>query len=212
VRLKGGNMKKLILIFFCFIFVPRLYSQDFKFLQGINLSRYNIHPEVFVDSLGNEYEYNINNIKGFIIGTGIEFPVASKITVEIDALLQQKGSEVTLQLPYSLLLEWNYTLNVINFPVMLKIRPLSSLPAYILGGGEFSLVLSHKSNEADVTGITKSFDYGAVLGGGYEIKMKNNSIFIEIRYHLGLKNISENLRFESVKTNTIAIILAFKVG
>lgn len=205
-------MKKLIFIFFCLIFVPRLYSQDFKFLQGINLSRYNLHPEVLVDSLGDEYEYNINNIKGFIIGTGIEFPVASKISVEIDALLQQKGSEVTLQMPYLPLLDWNYTLNVINFPVMLKIRPLSSLPVYILGGGEFSLVLSHKSNEIDVTGITKSFDYGAVLGGGCEIKMKSNSIFIEIRYHLGLKNISENLRFESVKTNTIAIILAFKVG
>ena len=50
------------------------------------------------------------------------------------------------------------------------------------------------------------------MGGGLEIKMPNNSLFIEGRYHIGLINIAkENLRFESIKTNAFVLILALKI-
>ncbi|MDH5466484.1 MAG: PorT family protein [Candidatus Aminicenantes bacterium] len=206
-------MKKFLFILLSLIVVSQLSAQDFKFIQGISLSRYAIEPDVFVDALGDEYRYDINNVKGFIIGTGIELALASNISTEIDALFYQKGSIIVLPLPPAPYLEWNYTLTVFSFPVLLKIRPLDEPPVYILCGGEFSFVASHKSNDKYITDVTKDIDYGVVAGGGFEIKMKNNSLFFEIRYHLGLKNITKNWTLhDSVKTNSIAFIIAFKVG
>jgi hypothetical protein len=206
-------MKKFLLIIFCFLFISQLYSQDFKFIQGISLSRYAIEPDVFVDALGDEYRYDINNVKGFIIGTGIELALASNISTEIDALFYQKGSIIILPIPPITSLDWDYTLTVFSFPVLLKIRPLTGPPVYILCGGEFSFVASHKSDDTYIADVTKDIDYGVVAGGGFEIKMKNNSLFFEIRYHLGLKNITKNwTSHDSVKTNSIAFILAFKIG
>jgi hypothetical protein len=204
-------MKKLILIFFCFIFVPRLYSQDLKFIGGINYSSYSIRPEIYIDIFTHfEFNYEKSDARGFLFGAGFEFSISKNISIEIDELYLQKGCDIKFR--ESPDFRWNYTLNIFSIPVLLKIKPLSKPKVYILGGPEFSYILSHKENGRSITENTKIFDFGIVLGGGFEIKMSNNSLFIEGRYHTGLINIAKNdLRFESIKTNAILLILAFKI-
>ncbi|GAF91728.1 unnamed protein product, partial [marine sediment metagenome] len=136
--------------------------------------------------------------------------LSQTIAIEVDELYLQKGCNIKFREAPDV--RWNYTLNVFSLPILLKIKLLSTPPVYILGGGEFSHILSHKENGLDITENTKIFDYGIILGGGLKIKMPNNDLFIEARYHIGLQNIAkDNLRFESIKTNAFVLMLALRI-
>lgn len=207
----GGKMKKFLFIFLSLVFVSRLYAQEFKFIGGISYSRYTIRPEVYVSPFfpPSEYNYEKNNARGYLLGVGIEFSLSKILAIEVDSLYFQKGCSIYYrEIPD---MRWYYTLNTFSIPILLKIKLPSKPLAYILGGGEFSYILSHKEQGRDITENTKIFDYGLILGGGLEIKMSNNKLFIEGRYHIGLGNITkENLRFESIKTNALLLIVALK--
>ena len=217
-------MKKFLFIFLSLIFVSRLYAHEIKFMLGGNLSKYIISPEVYYDSvLGDDYTYEISSKKGFLLGAGIEFNLARNISFEIDALYLQKGTEV--QKFYSHLeigiAPQKYTLHVINIPVLLKIKFLCGSSPYIFGGHEWSLILSHgfrsfldgrTGDFASITESTETLESGLVYGGGFEIKLKPVSLFIEVRYHYGLNNIiKDQIDWESTKTRSVALILGFKI-
>ena len=128
-------MKKFLIIFLSLIFVSRLCAHDIKFMLGGNLSKYEISPEVYYDSVrGDDYTYKISNKKGFLFGCGIEFALTRNVSIEIDGLYFQKGSRI--QKSYSHLEIYvcpqNYTLNIISIPLLLNIKArvlyLLSLP------------------------------------------------------------------------------------
>lgn len=217
-------MKKFLFIFLSLIFVSRLYAHDIKFMLGGNLSKYGISPEVYYDSvLGDDYTYEISSKKGFLLGCGIEFVLTRNVSIEIDGLYFQKGSRI--QQFYSLLeigvFPQNYTLYVISIPLLLNIKFLSGSSPYVLGGGEFSFILSHGYTSVlngrtgdwiSIKEFTQSFDYGLVLGAGFEVKMETTSFFIEGRYYHGLRNIIKgSIDWESTKTRAVALILGFKI-
>lgn len=72
-----------------------------------------------------------NFLTGLLIGGGIEFDISKNIAVEIDALYFQKGSLVIA----GEVITSNYDLSELSFPILIKIKPVSGLPAYLLGGG-----------------------------------------------------------------------------
>ncbi len=208
-------MRKFIFIFLCLSFVSRLYAQEFKLIGGINYSSYAIHPEVVVipwlpPNPLEERHYERNKAYGYLFGVGIEFSLSRTIAIEVDGLYFQKGCNIKfLEQPDK---KWNYDLDTFSFPILIKIKPLSKKLIYILGGGEFSLVLSHKENGLSITENTKIFDLGIILGGGVEIKMPKNALLIEGRYHIGLINIAkDDFRFDSIKTNSLVFTLSFKI-
>ena len=208
------NITKIILIplFLSafFMVVSTVNAQEFKIIQGFNLSYYSIQSEEYV-SLGLPpyvYDFKINFAMGLLLGGGIEFNVSKNIAIEIDALYFQKGSIIKA----NGVLDWNYDLNVVSFPILIKIKLRSGPPAYFLGGGELSLILKHERDGYDITEDTKTFDYGLVTGGGIEIKIKNSTVCLEGRYHFGLKNILiGHWRLESVKTKAIVLLLGIKI-
>jgi len=193
-------------------------------MLGGNFSKYVISPEVYYDSvLGDDYTYEISKKKGFLLGCGIEFALARNVSIEIDGLYFQKGSRI--QQFYSLLeigvFPQNYTLHVISIPLLLKIKFLSGSSPYVLGGSEFSFIFSHRftsildgrtGDRISIKEFTRSFDYGLVIGGGFEVKMEATSFFIEGRYYHGLRNIIKgSIDWESTKTTSVALILGFKI-
>ncbi len=220
-------MKKFLFIFLSLIFVSRLYAHEIKFMLGGTISKYEISPAVYFDSdKGDNYTYEISDKRGFLFGCGIEFALTRNVLIEIDGLFFQKGSRI--QRFYSnieiYVLPQSYTLNVISIPLLLKIKFLSDSSPYILGGGEFSFILSHgfktifneyDEHAGDWTSkkeFTKSFDYGLVLGIGFEVKMETTSFFIEGRYYPGRRNIIKgSIDWESTKVTSVAIILGFKI-
>lgn len=206
-------MKKTLFIILSIVLVSKLYAQELKFIGGASLSKYNIWPEVYFDfDMGDEYSYEINYKRGFLLGCGIEFTLTRNIAIEIDGLYFQKGSKV--QRIYSHIEIYvdpkNYSLNVVSIPTLLKIKFLPGSSPYVLGGGEFSIILSH--DEVDIKENYESFDYGLVFGAGFEMKMPGASFFIEGRYHLGINNIIKDpVGDESIKTKAIVAIVGIKI-
>jgi hypothetical protein len=207
-------MKKSLFILLIFTLVSGAYAQKIKFIQGISLSRYSVQPTRYYDSWwGIDANYKPKHMRGLIIGAGIEFALSENISLEIEELYFQKGSNVALEDPsFPDTSRWFYRLAVMSFPVLFKIKPLSGPSIYILGGGEFSVILSHKEEDTELTENTRAFDFGVILGYGFEIKTLKKPLFIEMRYHLGLADIAgENLRFNSIKTNGFAFVLGFDI-
>lgn len=219
-------MKKFLLIFSILVLVSGIHAQDIKFMIGGSLSRYEISPETYLDFLGIEYNYEISNKTGFMIGGGIEFSLARNVFLDIDALYLQKGAEAQriyeISIPEIGIAPQKYTLHVINIPVILKIRFLRGSSPYILGGHEWSLILSHRYNSyidgrflggGSNTDSTETLESGLVYGGGFEIQLKKISFLIEARFLNGLNNIIKDAQFDwkTAKTRTIVIFAGFKI-
>jgi len=200
-------MKKSLFILLILTLVSGAYAQKIKFIQGISLSRYAVQPTRYHDPWwGIDSDYRPEYIRGLIIGVGAEFVLSENLSLEIDQLYFQKGSRVEAE---NLLYPFNFKLDVMSFPVLFKIRPPSGPPIYFLGGGEFSITLSH----GGYTEETRMFEWGVVLGYGFDIKISEKLFCMEMRYHFGLNNIlKENLQyFTSIKTNGFAFILGFDI-
>jgi len=220
-----GGVKKLVFIFFILALVSGVNAQEIKFMVGGSLSKYDIWPEVYFDSdRGDEYRYEISSKTGFLLGTGIEFTLARNISFEIDVLYLQKGTEV--HKVYSqieiFVVPQKYTLQVISIPILLKIKFLRGTSPYILGGHEWSFILSHgfrsrlldgrTGDFSSIKELTETLESSLVFGGGFGMKEKSILFFIEGRYHYGLNNIIKGqLDWTSAKTRTIVLLVGFKI-
>ncbi|MBC8358515.1 MAG: PorT family protein [Candidatus Aminicenantes bacterium] len=215
-------MKKFLFVLFSIVLVSGAYAQEFKLICGLNLSKYILLPDLNQEIIGIKFERNSNYKTGFSLGCGVEFALSKNIAFEIDWLYSQKGckGEIKPVYPGSYVIPTKYTLHLFSIPVILKIKFLPDSSPYILGGGEFSFVLTHRytyifnggGDGLNITENTKYLDYGLVFGGGFEIRSKAASLFIEVRYHLGLQNISKDyFKFESIKTRAAVLILGFKI-
>lgn len=204
-------MKKTLFILLILTLVSGAYAQEFKFIQGLSLSRYSVEPERYYDPWGGiDSVYKTEYIRGLIIGLGAEFALSKNISFEVDQLYFQKGSHVEVE---DLLYPFNLKLDVMSFLAFFKIRPLSRPPIYFLGGGEFSIVLYH----GGYTEETKMFEWGVILGCGFKIKTSKKLFCIEMRYNFGLNNIlKEDLQYftyqiTSIRTKSFAFILGFDI-
>lgn len=203
-------MKKFLIIVLNLILVSSLYGDAFKLMGGLNLARYTVSPK--------EESTELSYKMGLFVGGGFEFDLTEHIFLEFDLLLLQKGSKVEFQdLPD---VESNYNLRTISIPVVAGIKFKRNMPFYILGGAEFSLILSHvfvnkieeDVDEQDLKENSKSFDFGLVFGCGFEVKVgRFRSFFVEGRYHLGFANIlKDSIEYQSMKTKTILLVLGIK--
>ena len=192
-------MKKFLLIFLTIILVSATHAYGFKVMAGGHLSKYAVEPE----GAGIEWK----NKMGFLIGGGIELFSVPHISLEIEGLYFRKGSKVEIIGD-----EGDYTLDVISIPALVKVKFLPGPSPYVLGGGEFSFILTHKLDGVDIKDTTKSFDYGLVFGAGYEMSMPGASVFFEGRYHLGVANILKDpAPDESLKTKALVVIVGIKI-
>lgn len=192
-------MKKFLLIFLTIILVSATHAYGFKVMAGGHLSKYAVEPAV----AGIEWK----NKTGFLLGAGIELFSVPHISLEIEGLYFRKGSKAEV-----IGVEGDYTLDVISVPALVKVKFLPGPSPYVLGGGEFSFILTHKLDDVDIKDTTKSFDYGFIFGAGYELSMPGASVFFEGRYHLGVANILKDpAPGESIKTKALVIIVGIKI-
>jgi opacity protein-like surface antigen len=179
-------MKKLLFLFMIFLFVSAAHSQEFKFMGGIAFSK----PDQIMQPAITEFRLNAASKAGFLAGGGVELSLTKNIAFEIDGLYFQKGCKIKFYELGQFLSYLNYELNELTFPVLLKISIFQGTSPYMLGGGEFAFVLSHKADGHDLAQETKKTDYGLVLGVGFRKKIEKVFIFIEGRYQIGLQDLS----------------------
>jgi len=194
-------MKKIVLTFLVLMLVCEAYAGGFKLMGGADLSKYNITPMISgVES---------NHRLGFLAGGGLEISFAPSVSLELDGLYFQKGCQVRFM---GSGLENDYALNVVSGLALLKVSFLIGKSLYVLGGGEFSFILSHQMEGLDIKDDYDDIDYGIVLGGGYELKIAGMSFFVEGRYHYGLNNIIRDpIGDESIKTTAIVALVGIRL-
>ncbi len=192
-------MKKVLLIFLTIILVSTTHAYGSKLMIGGHLAKYAVEPEV----VGDEWK----NKMGVLVGVGIELFSVPYISLDIDGFYFQKGSKFE-----SATEELDYALNVISITPLVRVKFLPGPSPYVLGGGEFSYIITHKSGDTDIKANYKSFDYGLVFGAGYQISMPGASLFFEARYHLGFANILKDpVPGDSLKTKALVVIVGIKI-
>ncbi len=219
-RTREKSCASFALLFFSMILVLNSsYAQELKFMGGYTLSKYSEAPAI-AWVLSSASESPIDYKSGYLAGIGVELVLTKNLAFEIDGLYFQKGGRFDFSdALYDRKME--YFLNMLSFPMLLKLKILSGLSPYILGGTEFSVTLSHKSRiilsgqngpMEDEKERIKSYDIGLVLGGGFEIEIKSLSFYIEGRYHPGLLDISEDKSyFTSLHTSAFALLFGVKI-
>jgi opacity protein-like surface antigen len=192
-------MKKILLIFLTIILVSTTHAYGFKFMVGGHMAKYAVEPE----GAGIEWK----NKTGFLVGGGIELFSVPHISLDIDGFYFRKGSKVEI-----IGVEADYTLDVISITPVIRVKFLPGPSPYVLGGGEFSYILTHKLDGVDIKDTIKSFDYGLVFGAGFQMSMPGASLYFEGRYHLGIANILKDPDpGESLKTKALVVIVGIKI-
>ena len=193
----------------CALFSASLYGDAFKIMGGFNLSRYSMSPE----EEGTEIGYRM----GFCAGGGIEFSLSSRIALEVDCLLSQKGTSIKyIDFPD---LKFDFKLGTVCIPMLARINIKSNLPFYSLTGIELSIISSHDAerkigreiNKVSWDDLTRSFAFGIVAGIGFEIKVnKFQDFFFECRYHYGFTNILIKEFGDSMKPRAFGFMVGIK--
>ena len=194
-------MKKIVLVVLVLMFVCEAYAGGFKIIGGANLSKYSVEPMIS----GVECNHRL----GFLAGGGVEISLSPSVSLELDGLYFQKGCQVRFT---GSGLKNDYELDVVSGVALLRVGFLTGKSLYILGGGEFSFILSHQMNGLDIERDYDKNDYGIILGGGYELKIAGMSFFVEGRYHIGLNNIIEYpVDKESIKTTAVVALVGIRL-
>lgn len=217
----------LLFFFLCLLFIPEIHAQQIKLLGGNNFSRYAFSPDTYMGidwDEGIEFRIRSNLNKGLLVGLGVEFSLNKYLGLEIDILYSQKGCHSQVYRADIPERTTDYSLNTFSLPLLFKIKlkPVSS--PYVLCGCECSYILSHDSKVTienveepilytqDLTEQTSKFDFGYILGGGFEIKIHRITFFVEGRFFFGTKNImSEPYPVDSISTKSEMLFFGFKL-
>lgn len=193
--------------------VSGLYADGFKLMVGLNLLKYSARAS--------EGTFRWSQKLGLCAGGGFEFDLceSQKIAIEIDGfIVQKKGARI--EDGKSTNGELTFSMSTLRFPVLARFKPKASFPLYMLGGSEFSLVLSHSferrigenKQQGDIKELTRRSDLGLVLGCGFEVRMKEfQNLFVEVRFHYGSLNMNGDYKeFSSLRTHVLLLVVGIK--
>ena len=140
-----------------------------------------------------------SNRNAYGFGGFLELGLGEKLALCLQPMFLQKGAKIVME-EGAEGLSGEFQMSYIEIPVLLKL-PLGSGGAvpYLLAGPTVGFVTSSKvlvkvleiSVDADFKDATKSLDVGAVFGGGIQLPMGQNRIFVEAKYSLGLADIAQ---------------------
>ena len=213
-------MKKITLLsLFVFVFgIINAQKSQFGIKGGLNIS----NQTNIVETLGAPQKSS--SIIGFNIGGFVEIKISDKFSVQPELLYSTQGgklnSEVFLRTnpeePGELFdVEFKSSLSYVNIPVMFKYYVVKKLSLElgpqlgILVGSKIKQTLTSQntgqtSSNDDSGDFYNSIDYGMNIGTAYAI---SKNISAEIRYSIGLSNISKRVSNES--KNSVFSISAF---
>lgn len=149
--------------------------------------------------------WNNNEIRvGFLVGGSVEYIMNDRLSIQTELNLLQKGEEHNTSVngvSSDIQEEFNY----ITIPLFLKANFNNELglgekwniygytgPYYsYLVSAKYKTTVKGETSENDITDNSVKNDWGLVFGGGVSHNLNNgNAIFAELRYDMGLYEIS----------------------
>lgn len=215
-------MKKITLLSLFLFAVGIINAQKTQFgiKGGLNIS----NQSNIVETVGAPQKSS--SIIGFNIGGFVEIKISDKISVQPELLYSTQGGKSTFEVfvntnpdePGELFdNEWQSSISYVNIPVMFKYYVIKELSLEL--GPQLGVLVSSKikytftgqttgqTNSGDTSGdFYNSIDYGINIGAGYVI---SKNISAEIRYNIGLSDISKQASNES-KNSVFSISACYK--
>jgi hypothetical protein len=172
---------------------------------GINIA------SIAESAIDDNYEEMENkSVVGFQGGLAFDLMPNSFFSIQPELLYIQKGGKVAYELDRDNRIESRYYYNYVEVPVLAKLKFMgekNSVGFYLLGGPYAGLALNGKvKNTVTFLGQTSTsedkfnfdnddaeeheerLDWGVSFGGGLQF----NSIYLDLRYNLGLNNLMDN--------------------
>lgn len=217
-------MKKLLIVFGVAATLaaaaPLSAQRALGFRAGASLANLSI------DASGEEPD--LSSRTGFLVGAYMDIPLSGNLFFQPGFGMTQKGAEISED-------EGTFGLHLdyLEIPLLLKYAfPSSgSLGVHLMAGPALGFELScnvsfeaegisadvacDEGEEQDIEIATKSFDVGALLGGGISFPMGGVRLTIEGFYNMGLTNLLEDASDDdSAKNKAIYLTggVAFPVG
>lgn len=171
-------MKRILVLFFVISLSCWAYPADFKIMAGLSVPRSTGPLALYGLGFSAEPGYGA----GLAAGGGIEFSLARNLSLEIDALYLQKGSGLRVfeEGEETVVSHHMARIDELSVPVLFKAYLNRESSPYILGGGEFALVLTEGPRKTD---------YGLVGGIGYRRPIRRINVSLEARYHHGFQDL-----------------------
>jgi len=179
-------------------------AQQFKLITGLTISHYSAEwPYYGIVAYEGAHLNPFENRKiGFMVGCGVEVALNKIVSFELDGFYFQKGSAFEHTYPWFYSSRFIHVLNGLSIPFLFKFR-LPPVPfLYALAGPEFSYFTAHaltrfyqyegsewmEWGKESLIDETRRFDFGPVVGLGFEARLRKVSLFLETRYSIGLVN------------------------
>jgi len=143
---------------------------------------------------------------GFGIGVVYDHVLSDKLTLRLEPMYLQKGAK-TKQFDEDLgIIRGTFRIDYIELPVFLKFDlGKGTLRPYVMAGPTFGFNFSTNfsikaqngvSDDIGIGEMFKAVDFGLGFGGGVTLPYRNNTIFLEGRYILGIANVLDGGRVE----------------
>jgi len=230
-------MRKAGLIVMTCLLALGLRAQELKIIIGVGTSTYSRMwaPEYWWDWSGTKGGLNpFKNVRGAVVGgLGIVFPISERVALEADALYFSKGATFSQSRlsqpdpPQSESVRKEFSLQGFAVPVMAKVRLLPRPYPYIVAGVDLSFTSYHMLREYRQLDVidpyfrlwqsqqlvheTRTFDWGPVLGIGFDIAMPMAVLELELRYQVGLPDIHSEPGDYQVRTRSFFVVAGFRI-
>ncbi len=183
--------KNICFVFFLFIVVSnsliaqKYYEVSFEIIGGVHYSYYS---ETNSPHLWTPYEGKL----GFNIGGGYTYRATQLWALHIEVIYSNKTIQRSINNDYI-----KQKLNYLDIPLLLQfnISPNSNINTLLNFGPYLSFLIKHEYESSFPNSVSSfypnDFDYGLLIGGGLGFLIDKYEVGIEIRYHLGLGDISD---------------------
>lgn len=184
-------MKKLALVFLAGLSLATAKAQiQFGVKAGANFANLRVSPSQDGFSLSNKIDFNG--------GVLVNIPLVSKLSLQPEVVYSGQGSKFSESG-----FDGKYNFAYVNIPVLVKYKIAAGFFAET--GPQFGILASAKvkegSTSTDVKSSVKSTDFAWALGVGYNLPF---NLGIDVRYNLGLSNISkDNTDNETLKNGIL---------
>jgi len=156
---------------------------------------------------------------GGVLGITWQFPLGRHIVLEGGFQASERGTTVRWIEAEEIRSKWVYNFILETGLIELRIKPLHGSSPYALAGYDLSYVSKHDMLDYGVpngprrtylSDDTKMLDMGVFAGGGLEIAFKNWIPFVEVRYNVGLLDVSRGTgaleNYPVIKTRALMVL------
>ena len=180
---------------------------------GANLSN------VSVTANGAEPEVPYDSRTGMLLGASAGISVTPWLTVQLEGRYSQEGTQQTEDGVTASL-----RLSYLDLPLLAKVHiptGASPLMPYLYAGGfvGFEVNCGLKTSGAVSVELDcetadvgrQSNDYGAVFGGGTDVRLGPGAVTLDIEYSLGLRNMAEDAAIGEAYSRVFAVAAGYRI-